>query len=102
MPRFKAIIDFSKTAAGQLAPMAQNVHDEMTAHAGVFASPPLAMGSFQQSINEYKDKLAARANAGRAEVVACKVARAALEAQLEALGHYVNLTAQGDLTIVQS
>jgi len=102
MPRFKANIDFSKTAAGDLAPIAQNVHDEMTAHAGVFASPPLAMATFQHSIDEYRDKLAARANAGRAEVVACRVARAALEAQLEALGHYVNLTAQGDLTIVQS
>lgn len=96
----KAIVDFSGFTAPELAPVAQTIHDQMTANAATFPSPPTSMPTLATLISTYNTKLAARASRASADVLAFNVARHDLEVALHDLGVYVNLAAKGDPTIL--
>lgn len=100
MNNTKAIIDFSPYTAAELGPIAQNIHDEMTAHAATFAAPPVTMTALQTLITTYDETLVDRASRASAAVLAFNQARAALEQGLGTLGNYVNSVANGDPMIV--
>ncbi len=96
----KANIDFSGYAAAELGPLAHSIHDLMLASAVTFAAPPFTMAAFLATITDYDAKFVARANKGKAEMVAFNDARTALEESLGVLGNYVNGVAKGDPAIV--
>ena len=96
----KAIIEFSGFTAAELAPIAQTVHDQMSANAATFPSPPVTVGALQSLITTYNTKLAARASGAHADVLAFQAARTPLEGALHELGIYVNFVAKGDAAIV--
>jgi hypothetical protein len=101
MNHTKAIIDFSGYTAPELGPVAQAIHDEMTEHAATFATPPITMAAFQTQIDDYDDKLVARASRASADVLAFNTARSLMDETLGVLGNYVNGKAKGDPTIVE-
>ena len=96
----KAIIDFSGFTANELGPVAHVIHDQMTANAATFTTPPLTMAAFQTQVDDYDTKFQARANNAKTDIVAFNEARAALEDTLSGLGNYVNSIAKGDPAIV--
>ena len=96
MNNTKAIIDFSGYTAAELGPVAQSIHDNMTAHAATFATPPVTMPALQTLITTYDAKLVARASRASVDGLAFNEARAALEQGLGGLGSYVNIVAKGD------
>ncbi len=100
MPIIKAAIDFSRNSASELGPLAQRIHDEMTTHAAVFASPPVTMAAFQALVDTYTAAVAARASRATSDIIAFNVARDELEDALTELGIFVNLIAKGDATKV--
>lgn len=100
MNKTKAVIDFSGYTAADLAPVAQNVHDQMAAHAATFASPPVAMTALQTRIDDFNTKLAAKASRATADVLAFNLVRDELEGDLGLLGNYVNGVANGLASIV--
>ena len=100
MNRTKAIIDFSGYAGGDLAPVAQNIHDEMTAHAATFGTPPVTMTALQTLIDDFNTKLAAKESRATADIITFNVARHELEEGLFELGNHVNNVAKGDPAIV--
>ena len=97
----KAITDFSNYTAAELGPVAQHIHDQMTAHAATFAAPTVGMAALATLVSDYSTKLAARAGRATAAVIAFKTARADLETALGRLGNYVNDKAQGDAATVE-
>ena len=97
----RAIVDFSSYIAAELTPVAQTIHDQMTANAATFPSPPVAMPALATLITTYEQKLAARASRASADVLAFNLARNNLEVALHDLGIYVNLTAKGDAMTVE-
>lgn len=103
MNNTKAIIDFSNYVAAELGPVAQHIHEEITAHATVFATPTVSMASLATLLTDYNAKLAARASRATADALAFNESRDALETALSRLGNYVNDVAQGDpVTVEQS
>lgn len=101
MNNTKAIIDFSGYTAPEFGPVAQSIHDKMTANAATFPTPPLAMPALQALITAYDAKLVARASRASLDVLAFNEARAALEQALGGLGSYVNIVAKGDPMTVE-
>ena len=97
----KAIIDFGSYTAPELTPVAQTIHDHMTANAVTFPSPPTTMAALATLITTYGQKLAARASNATVDVLAFQAARATLEGALHDLGIYVNLIAKSDGMIVE-
>ena len=97
----KAIIDFGSYTAPELTPVAQTIHDQITANAATFTSPPTTMVVLATLITTYAQKLAARASNASLDVLAFQTARAVLEGALHDLGIYVNLIAKGDAMIVE-
>jgi len=97
----KAIIDFSGYTAADLVVAAQNIHDQMTANAATFATPPVTMTDFETLVGAASAALTGRASGARADVIALHVARHDLEGALNELGGYVNIVAKGDTAIVQ-
>jgi len=100
MNKTKAFIDFTGYAAADLAPVAQNIHDEMTANAATFATPSVTMTALQTLIDDFNTKLAAKASRATADIIVFNVARQELEEALADLGNYVNGIAKGDPMIV--
>ena len=45
MNKTKANIDFSNYTHAELSPIAQTIHDDMTANAATFATPPVTMAA---------------------------------------------------------
>lgn len=97
----KAVIDFTSYTAAELAPLAQTIHDQMTANAVTFPSPPLTMAALLTQITTYNQKLANRASNASADVLVFNLARHDLEGALHDLGVFVNLIAKGDAMIVE-
>ena len=97
----KAIIEFSSYTAAELTPVAQTIHDKMTANAAAFVTPSISMASLATLLSTYGQKLAARASNANADVLAFHAARAALEGALHDLGIYVNFIAKGDAALVE-
>ena len=97
----KANIDFTQYMAAELNPVAQTIHDQMTANAVTFPTPSVSMASLQTLITTFNAKLAARASRASADVLAFNLARHDLEVALHDLGVYVNFIAKGDATIVE-
>ena len=100
MSKIKAIVDFTGYTGPELAPVAQAIHDQMSAKAVLFPAPPLTMLAFQALITTFEQKLAAKASRATADVIACALARHNLEGGLADLGGYVNSVAKGDPTVV--
>ena len=100
MSKIKAIVDFTGYTGPELAPVAQAIHDQMSAKAVLFPAPPLTMLAFQALITTFEQKLAAKTSRATADVIACSLARHNLEGALADLGAYVNSVAKGDPTIV--
>jgi len=100
MNTIKAIIDFSRYTAADLGPVAQHIHDSMTANAATFPSPPVTMATLATQNADYNTKLAARASRATADVIAFRTSRNTLEASLGRLGNFVNGIAQGDAATV--
>lgn len=101
MSNTKAIIDFSGYNAPELGPIAQTIHDKMTANAATFATPPITMTALQTLVTTYDTKLVARASRATADILAFNEARTELEDALAVLGNYVNGVAKGDPMIVE-
>ncbi|MCB1087373.1 MAG: hypothetical protein KDM63_10035 [Verrucomicrobiae bacterium] len=101
MSNTKAIIDFSSYTAAELGPIAQHIHDQMTANAAEFDAPPVAMTALQTLVTNYTEKLADRASNATVDVLAAKEARDELEEALATLGQYVNGRAKGDAMMVE-
>jgi hypothetical protein len=97
----KAIIDFSGYGSPELSPVAQHIHDQITANAATFPSLPFTMVIFQGWIDSYDALLVARESKATADILAFNVARADLEGNLGTLGNYVNSVANGDASIVE-
>ena len=100
MKKIKAIVNFTGYAGPELAPLAQVIHDQMTANAATFTAPPHAMATFQMVIATFEQKLAAKASRAKLDFIAFDIARHDLEGMLSDLGGYVNFVAQGDEAIV--
>ena len=101
MNKTKAIINFDGYAAADLAPVAQTIHDQMTANAATFATPPVTMAALQTLLATFTTKLAAKASRATADILAFNAARDELETALGDLGNYVNGLAKGDAIIVE-
>jgi hypothetical protein len=101
MSNTKAIIDFAGYTAAELGPIAQAIHDGMTANAATFTTPPVTMAALQTLVTTYDAKLVARASRATVDVIAFNEAREALEQSLTVLGNYVNVVAKGDPMIVE-
>ena len=97
----KAIIEFGSYTAAELTPVAQTIHDKMTANAATFATPSVSMAALATLLGTYSQKLAARASNANADVLAFHAARAALEGGLHDLGIYVTFIAKGDAALVE-
>ena len=97
----KAIIEFGSYAAAELTPIAQTIHDQMTANAVTFPSPSPTLPALATLLATYGQKLAARASNATVDVLAFQAARATLEGALHDLGIYVNFIAKGDTMIVE-
>ena len=100
MSKIKAVVDFSGYTGANLAPVAQAIHDAMSAAANTFTSPAVAMVPFQAAITDFLKKLAAKASRATADVIAFNLSRHELEGLLGELGGYVNSVAKGDAAIV--
>ncbi len=101
MSTVKAITDFSRYLAADLAPAAGRIHAKMSENAAIFPAPPMAMAAFGALVEDYKAKYAARQGRATADVLAFKIARKALAAALCRLGAYVNTVAEGDPAVVE-
>ncbi|MGB8169071.1 MAG: hypothetical protein WCF18_16360, partial [Chthoniobacteraceae bacterium] len=101
MSNIKASIDFSGYTAAELGPVAQSIHDSMTANATTFTTPPVTMTALQTLITTYDTKLVARASNAKVDVIAFNEARVALEDALGVLGTYVNVIAKGAAMTVE-
>ena len=49
----KAVIDLSGYTAAELSPAAHTIHDEMTANAATFPSPPMTMAAFATDLTDF-------------------------------------------------
>src|SRR4051812_161759 len=96
MTKTKAIVDFSGYSGPELGPLAQSIHDKVTANAATFANPPITMAALATMLTGYTTKLTARASRSIFDTIAFDVARHELEGVLADLGHYVNSVARGD------
>ena len=101
MSNIKAIIDFSPYSAAEFGPIAQTIHDQITANAATFATLPITMAALQTLITTYDTKLVARASRATADILAFNEARVELEDPLGVLGNHVNGVAKGDAMIVE-
>jgi hypothetical protein len=97
----KAIIDFSHYANTELGPLAQTVHDDMTANAVTFPAPTTTMADLQTLITDYDAKLVDRNSNATEDVLLLTECRGLLEKALRKLGGYVNTVADGDPMIVE-
>ena len=102
MSKIKAVVEFSSYTGPALAPVAQTIHDKVTANAVTFPTPPMAMPAFQGLVNTFEQKLAAKASRATADTIAFNIARHNLEVALADLGSYVNLVAKGDVTKISA
>jgi hypothetical protein len=100
MSKIKAVVEFSGYAGPALAPAAQEIHDQMTANAVTFPTPPVTMLVLQGLITVFNQKLAAKASGATADTIAFNIARHDLEVALADDGGYVNSVAKGDPTLV--
>jgi hypothetical protein len=96
----KAIIDFSGYTAAELSPVAHTIHDQMTANAATFTTPPMTMATLATDIGDFDMKLNKKSSGAQADLVMFNVARNTLETNLSGLGNYVNIVANGDPAIV--
>lgn len=97
----KAVIDFSGYGSAELSPVAQHIHDQITANAATFPNLPFTLVAFQTLITTYDARLVARASKATADILAFNETRAELETDLGTLGNYVNSVANGDPGIVE-
>lgn len=100
MNTMKAVTDFTRHLAADMAMVAGRIHEGMSTHAATFPGPSVSMAELGALVEDYKAKLSARASRAAADVLALKVARVALNSALGKLGGYVNGVAQGDPGIV--
>lgn len=96
----KAIIDFRPYREGDLSPVAQHIHDQLTLNAAVFGTLPVTLAALQTLISDYDAKLAAKEGGAKADTLAFNAARLELEDALGKLGNHVNNVANGDPVIV--
>lgn len=97
----KAVIDFTDLKAGALAVTAKEVRRGLSENMVFFSKMPVTLEALDTRITEYNQKLVARASRARADVMAFRLARKALERDLRALGTYVNIVAAGDASVVE-
>ena len=96
----KAVIDLSGYTAAELSPAAHTIHDEMTANAATFPSPPMTMAAFATDLTDFDTKLNKKSSGAEADLVAFTIARNTLEIDLGNLGSYVNTVAIGKPDVV--
>jgi hypothetical protein len=96
MPYYKARVDYSKDADGDLAGPAQIVHDKMRENGATFATPPITMEAFMTLIERWDTALGESLKGGTDRTTLKTNARVALEEALYQLATYVNLIAKGD------
>ncbi len=101
MKTTKAVVDFSNYKAVDLVPAAGVIHERMSGNAVTFPEPPGGMDGLLGLIGTYRDTLAAKSSRARADVLAFRGARKALESALRLLGGYVNYVAKGDGQVVE-
>src|ERR1041385_1935123 len=69
----KAVVDFSGYTGKALGPVALQVYNKMTANAAVFTAPPSAMPAFKLQIDDFNQKLAAKASGATADTIAFNI-----------------------------
>jgi len=97
----KAVIDFTGYGSSELSPVAQHIHDQISANAATFPNLPFTLVVFQTLITDYDAALVARASKATADILAFEQIRAQLEEDLGTLGNYINSVAKGDAMIVE-
>jgi hypothetical protein len=97
---FKARVDFTGEADGNLSGPSHNIHTSMTANAVTFANPPVPMADFLLTIGAWDTALEQSQPGGRDRITAKNNAREALINALRKLGGYVNTIAGGDEAII--
>src|SRR5438270_3724169 len=96
----KAVIDFSGYTGPELSPAAHTIHDEMTANAATFGTPPITMAAFATDLSDFDTKLNKKSSGAEADLIAFTLARNILETDLGNLGNYVNTVANGKPDVV--
>ena len=98
---FKARVNFSGEADGNLSGPSHNIQEKMAANAAVFANPPITMAAFLATIDAWDLSLQKAEDRSRDHITAKNNARTDLEDDLRNLGGYVNTIAQGDLAKIE-
>jgi hypothetical protein len=101
MHKVKAIVSFSGYTGDELRPIAEAIHEKMSANAATFPSPPTSMSDLGAMVETYRTRLSAKTSRATADFVAFDQARETLQAALRGLGNYVNSVARGDVVIVE-
>lgn len=97
----KANVDFTRYTAAELLPVAMAILMKLNANAATFPALPVSTAALGGLVDDLHAKLSARASNATADVLAMRIARAALMSALGLLGGYVNTVAQGDAATVE-
>ena len=100
MNTYKVVINYTNLYNAQLGVLAKTAHENFTANATTFPSPPQAMVDFLDQITDFESKLVQRQSRAIQDVAAMKVARLAMLQALRQLANYANSVAEGQLEIV--
>ncbi|MFN2622160.1 MAG: hypothetical protein ABR611_04875 [Chthoniobacterales bacterium] len=96
MAYFKARVDYSKDADGDLSGPSHNIHAKLVLNAATFPALPITMAAFLTIITTWDTALGESLKGGTDRTTTENNARMALENALFKLGTYVNLVADGD------
>jgi hypothetical protein len=91
----------NKNKDARLLTAAQTIITSMTGNLG-YPSPSPTLTAVISATNDFADAMAAAANGGKTLTAAKNARRAALVALLRALANYVQVTCNGDLTVLLS
>jgi hypothetical protein len=80
--------------------LAQNVHQNITANAGTFATPDVAMATFLTGIDAFSLAQQAMIDGGRSKTIARDQAMDKVYADLQKLANYVQNLSDGDPAII--
>ncbi len=95
-------LGFKKKKGGDLVPFAQGVHDGVSGHATLFATPVITMVALLAAITDYAAKYNAAYKGSVAQTEAKDAARTVLIGLLSQLAAYVEGIAQGNADTIRA
>ena len=100
MKKQKAIISFAHVKDNDLTEYSQLIHDKLTANPH-FPTPTPTLILLQTGITDYSKALIKSKDGTKQDTADKNAKRLVLEGYLSTLGNYVNLTADGDLVMLE-